>query len=105
MKNIFLFLIIFLYACSEDASEKQTKAISDSLKKEKSVSVVVYKHCLQSRTLYYYSIDSCEYVGELSFTSSDFIAHSGQCSFCRKKQIVLMDSLIKANLKEFLPKR
>ena len=52
-------------------------------------------------TATYYSADSCEYIGKLDNSSSDFMAHSGQCKRCEKRQIYLTDSIVKANLKSF----
>jgi hypothetical protein len=50
----------------------------------------------------YYDVDSCEYIGHLTTSSHDFMAHSGKCKRCEKRYIQLMDSIVKENLKKFL---
>ena len=54
-----------------------------------------------SYTATYYDADGCEYVGHLNNSPSDFMAHSGQCKHCEKRNAFILDSLIKENLKEF----
>lgn len=32
-----------------------------------------------------YIIDSCEYIGQMDYHSSDFLTHKGNCKFCKQR--------------------
>ena len=52
-------------------------------------------------TATYYNVDSCEYFGRLNYSPTDFLVHNGNCPHCQQRQVQLIDSLIKKNLREF----
>ena len=54
-----------------------------------------YKPCYH-RT---YIIDSCEYVGLARSSQYDFLAHKGNCRFCKERRQKELKELVK-NLKE-----
>lgn len=97
MKNLLIILtIIFLTSCGMSQEERK---IWEEKRKE------IQKGYIEIIDLRYYDIDSCQYFGKLRNTSSDFITHSGKCPRCEKRQIKIIDSLIKVNLENFIKKK
>ncbi len=82
MKKIILSLIIgiSLISCETKNVEIQTTETS-------------INGCLM-RT---YTIDSCEYIGSVNGGNADFIAHKGNCKFCKARRIAEMYSILKSN--------
>lgn len=40
-----------------------------------------------AKPLYLFVIDSCEYIGFLSSSSTDLLTHKGNCRFCQKRNL------------------
>jgi len=51
--------------------------------------------CANYTMLKYYDTQGCEYIGHITNSSSDYIAHSGDCKKCYKKDSLLMVSILK----------
>lgn len=101
MKKIIFFLCtICLCACGPSKEELEARA-KEAQPGMHTVKIPIDNCGCNEFNATYYSADSCEYVGRLNNSSSDFMAHSGHCKRCEKRQIHLMDSLIKENLKAF----
>jgi hypothetical protein len=101
MKKI-LFVCLIVFSACGPSKEEIEQQLKEHPEKELRTTTIVTDNCGCSNvTLTYYNIDSCDYVGKLRNTSSDFVAHAGQCRFCQKRQAHLIDSLIKKNLEEF----
>lgn len=98
-KILFLFSILTFVSCGMTQEEREAweKERAEEMKEEMHFQGS-YKTTV---TVQYYDLDNCEYIGRLSNISSDFIAHSGQCKYCKQRQAHLLDSLIKKNLAEF----
>lgn len=101
MKNLLFISVLFLIACGPSKEELEWKAKhAQNLTLRKTTISIGECNC-GTVNLYYYDIDSCEYLGKVTESNSDLLAHAGQCKYCRKRQAQLIDSLIKKNLKEF----
>lgn len=88
---ITILLIGFVWACGPTKEELEVAA----LRKDNSITGVVnVKTSTRNVTLEYYLVDSCDYVGSLSNSSSDHIAHTGTCRYCHKKDSLLIVSIL-----------
>lgn len=69
-KTIILFISILFAGCET----KNTTVINTDYK-------------INGRQLELIIIDSCEYIGNVNNTQSDFLTHKGNCTFCKKRAL------------------
>ena len=53
-----------------------------------------------SQALVLVDVDSCQYLGHLGNSSSDFLAHKGNCKYCHRRDSVLILSILKTLLQK-----
>jgi hypothetical protein len=92
-----ILLFSLMYACGPSKEELDAMKQSEM----RHVTIAIDNCGCSEYTATYYDVDGCEYVGYLNNGPHDFASHSGQCKRCEKRQVHLMDSLIKENLKAF----
>ena len=68
---LLLFVVTLLTSCEMETRNAEVK----------STDIII-----EGRTIRVYVIDSCEYVGKINHTESDFISHKGNCQFCEKRR-------------------
>lgn len=78
---IILFVSIIFCSCGNDPI-KNLKSIDEAYP-------IIFKingaFDTQYRNIRIYVIDSCEYIGNVSICSSDFLTHKGNCKFCAER--------------------
>jgi hypothetical protein len=100
--TVIIAMSMFFYtSCGPSANEIEAQRQAESQSDMRHATISIDNCGCNSFTATYYSADSCEYIGLLDNSSSSFMTHSGQCKRCEKRQVHLMDSIVKANLKEF----
>lgn len=95
-----ILFFVFAYACGPSKEELEYKAMHPEPGDNPTFKYVTVKtsDCgCSDITLQYYDANGHQYLGRLNNTSSDHIAHAGECKRC----IQITDSLMKKNLKEF----
>lgn len=74
MKYILLAIAFILFSCKE--SDKVSFKPVQVLQEPES------RNTYDPRTVYIYTIDSCEYIGSLYGAYGDVLTHKGNCKFC-----------------------
>jgi len=77
MKNKIIYLIlaaIIFYGCEKAPKQEIYPTINKIGVEDKSI-----------RDIRLYVIDSCEYIGYVDMSSSDFLTHKGNCKFCAER--------------------
>lgn len=96
MKRSFILLIaIFLFigcddkvSISKDEYNKLIKSVPP-LEYPKSIGkfTSIADYSGNSKDMYIIEMDSCEYIGNLSNSSSDVVTHRGRCKFCAQRKL------------------
>ena len=77
MRKLFCIILLGLFGCQDSVN-------IDSKGYHPTIETIYNTDCCDIK-IYQYTIDGCEYIGNVTGNYRDFLTHKGNCEFCEQR--------------------